>query len=1190
MLFKFINQCNGQLSEDLQKGVWKPSYLRKRILLLFLLVFSLLIASLEILYHYSQVRNGIVASIESRHYSWTYGPTAILTLLATFWARVEFQSKQNAPWQSMLEAPRAAEETILLDYISEMQPVAMWKAFRKRHLLVFSGVSCTLLLQLMIVFSTGLFSLETVQVEKHDVPMQALSTFSSHNSNLATVGSRPYDIINGIVFNNLTYPLGTNGDLVFQECLVPSLPSDAMITVPIDGIMADLRCEKATLDIKTLEYLEEVDTDDNSIVSSRLVQHYQLKTPSCTVDNYSKLSLGHIEIDQAGVFQWGRCESTTGPAGTRVALFMADLERAPSVNTNSTAKNRRYHSSYPTIPLHLKRSLAYVCEPTLSRLQLLAEGNATHLSSQTRIQIVATHPADFSDLTAGDIAAFISGNVSDTSGFRGIEAFYPFPNNTRVDDQLKLGMLLGREDTTTIETLWRDDNLQKAASAYYRAITAQLLNLGLTERSNSTVYGSAHLKETRVLMAELPLRVIEACLAVAMLLTLAMTTVVFRNPTASWNPAHISTIAAVTANSEAFRSSLRGSGSIKDSRLRRRFVGSLYSSECTSKGTSIRVSGNKMSDSTGEENADHKYKPWKPFPELIWRIVLFMLTCSALATLEVLLRLSQTHDGIGPASSINEYTHYLWTVIPAAAMTGFNFVYGSLDFNTRCLAPYARLKRSGGASFGHSMQLSFLDSHEFTNMIRSACTKDFAVFATTFATGLAWLLTIVVSGLFSAVEAPSYTSLNFTRVGGFPDPRTIAGIKLNQEESEEVAGILISEYILQYNYSYPRWTYDQFAFANITFQQTLDQDMMNGSFVELRVPAIRSAPVCHSMSATALQPNLTAYMSQKPPAYQLRVQTETLACPGSKKNYEWESNVFTVEKLPDGPFGYSAQAGCYSPDVWVNSHSHYTEFYVWGHIEGGAVKYISALNCIQFAENVDVLTRFKLPGMQIDDEHPPVADESTAKLAPDLYMPIPEWWALNTNGKFPLLDGFFYLLVDGRYAIGTDHLTKPEGEKTVIEAIKRQHKLINAQQLSNYTRSTANDTIQHAPLLGNITTTNQRRLVQDATSTRILEGLLGAILILGIIGSTLLNTDRVLPKNPCSIAAVASLIADSSLLDQFSQGLWSPDGKTPDQTFAGRRFFLGWWESEGLGGSDSGSTSGRTAFTIDHTLIQKESG
>ncbi|KIW02430.1 uncharacterized protein PV09_06246 [Verruconis gallopava] len=57
------------------------------------------------------------------------------------------------------------------------------------------------------------------------------------------------------------------------------------------------------------------------------------------------------------------------------------------------------------------------------------------------------------------------------------------------------------------------------------------------------------------------------------------------------------------------------------------------------------------------------------------------------------------------------------------------------------------------------------------------------------------------------------------------------------------------------------------------------------------------------------------------------------------------------------------------------------------------------------------------------------------------------------------------------------------------------------------------------------------RLVQDSISTRIIEGLLGAIFFLMAVSSVIADTRRVLPYNPYSIARMSSLIAESSLLE-----------------------------------------------------------
>ena len=90
-------------------------------------------------------------------------------------------------------------------------------------------------------------------------------------------------------------------------------------------------------------------------------------------------------------------------------------------------------------------------------------------------------------------------------------------------------------------------------------------------------------------------------------------------------------------------------------------------------------------------------------------------------------------------------------------------------------------------------------------------------------------------------------------------------------------------------------------------------------------------------------------------------------------------------------------------------------------------------------------------------------------------------------------------------------------------------------------------------------------MVQDPVSTRVLEALLEFMLVLGILGSMCLNTDRVLPKNPCSIAAVASLLADSNFLDRFDAQMGDPSDKSVGNvSFAGCRFHLGYRDAEAM--------------------------
>jgi hypothetical protein len=63
-------------------ATWRPSYLKIRTISAFIVAFLVLLVALEILFQYSRHNAGFVASTESRHYLWTYGPTASKYLYA----------------------------------------------------------------------------------------------------------------------------------------------------------------------------------------------------------------------------------------------------------------------------------------------------------------------------------------------------------------------------------------------------------------------------------------------------------------------------------------------------------------------------------------------------------------------------------------------------------------------------------------------------------------------------------------------------------------------------------------------------------------------------------------------------------------------------------------------------------------------------------------------------------------------------------------------------------------------------------------------------------------------------------------------------------------------------------------------------------------------------------------------------
>lgn len=100
-----------------------------------------------------------------------------------------------------------------------------------------------------------------------------------------------------------------------------------------------------------------------------------------------------------------------------------------------------------------------------------------------------------------------------------------------------------------------------------------------------------------------------------------------------------------------------------------------------------------------------------------------------------------------------------------------------------------------------------------------------------------------------------------------------------------------------------------------------------------------------------------------------------------------------------------------------------------------------------------------------------------------------------------------------------------------IEKKKRVAGIVTAQILNNNARVSLNESEKHT--IGPATVFQPRKyVIQSRISTYILEGVLAAMIICGGAAITLMNTRNVIPKNPTTIAAVASLLAGSEMLKE----------------------------------------------------------
>lgn len=237
-----------------QLQMWNPTWLSTASLFGFVMMFTALAIALVLLWHYSSASDGF-ALITSNHYSWTYGPTAILVVVVSLWRQVDFWCKALAPWDELHKGDATVAKSLLLDYISPIQLTSLTRAIMNRHVSVIATILGFTLLKLITVVSTGLLVMVSNNMPIENVTFYATTFFNGsgyNETNGISVGDPSLAYTAYAVMNqHLPYPEGTKGDLAYQSFVYPanSSSANASITAEVDAFFPYFDCELAEVSL-----------------------------------------------------------------------------------------------------------------------------------------------------------------------------------------------------------------------------------------------------------------------------------------------------------------------------------------------------------------------------------------------------------------------------------------------------------------------------------------------------------------------------------------------------------------------------------------------------------------------------------------------------------------------------------------------------------------------------------------------------------------------------------------------------------------------------------------------------------------------------------------------------------------------------------------------------------------------------
>lgn len=332
-------------------------YLTPASLALFSVVFLACLASVQTAFAISNRNTGLSGENDVLHrVIWSYGPIAILTLVSSFWARLETQAKTTSSWFSMARGNTIACQSLLLDYTSQFQPISVLSALRYKDYTVAASTIVSLLLKVLLVLATSLITLSpATTVKQYNVPLNLKSEFVDDSNGILATGSLASVNFASMMDFNTPLPQGVSDTYAYQLVESDLLDTPSTLNTTVDGFVGDIDCEPATL------YSEGVVLNSSQSIFFWGYNHNNsipIMAGSCRFQVYPTRILPEpMEIEDGDYIvglQSGVCNDSDSKDDHRLAIIVANLTR-PEKNITTIARSNclMCTQTYQILPLDL---------------------------------------------------------------------------------------------------------------------------------------------------------------------------------------------------------------------------------------------------------------------------------------------------------------------------------------------------------------------------------------------------------------------------------------------------------------------------------------------------------------------------------------------------------------------------------------------------------------------------------------------------------------------------------------------------------------------------------------------------------------------------------------------------------------------------------------------------------------------
>ncbi|KAK4224238.1 hypothetical protein QBC38DRAFT_24980 [Podospora fimiseda] len=334
--------------------------------------------------------------------------------------------------------------------------------------------------------------------------------------------------------------------------------------------------------------------------------------------------------------------------------------------------------------------------------------------------------------------------------------------NATIDNRLLLGILLHSP------ALFNLTLLKGLTERFIRDYTIQVINTGLTEFVSERKPATVSTSINRLVMRSDASHLMATALRVSAFLMVFLMISTSLYGYCPLPPNTIANVAISLANSRLALGHFHGLGASGSASLLHTSQTFEYQSTQGPASFSIEAIPIPTKDFTRKMN-DNQKKPKQPLA--LWpavRVAIMLNGAVIIATLEVLLWISNATGGVVGLMDSNTVARFLWSVGPALISTLFAAYLSTLDSSLRCREPLYRMCSNSASEFRSTVGLNALDRSILGIVYSQIKTRSFSTLCITLASLLGSLLTVLSASLFATKSTEGHTpSLELLTHAGF---------------------------------------------------------------------------------------------------------------------------------------------------------------------------------------------------------------------------------------------------------------------------------------------------------------------------------------------------------------------------------------------------------------------------------------